>query len=109
MNIIRKIQKRLFPKTLKYVYRKDVLEYALKHNHNKGVCRALWDSLSHYNLGSYINGYLPLANFNNAKKFNARLRYDGYWWSLGDWKNRTKYLKWLIEQYKNDKTNLKEL
>ena len=109
MNIIKEIQKRLFPKTLKCVYRKDILEYALKHNHNQGVCRALWNSLHHYGLYINTNRYLPLANFSNAKIFNARSRNDGYWWPLGDWTNRTKYLKWLLEQYKDDKTNLKEL
>lgn len=109
MNIIREIQKHLFPKTLKCVYRKDILEYALKHNHNKGVCRAIWDSLYHYGLNRFINRYLPLANAHNAKKFNAEFRYDGYWWPLGDWTDRIKYLKWLLEQYKDDKTNLKEL
>lgn len=109
MNIVKEIQKRWFPKTLKCVYRKDILEYALKHNHNAGVCNAIWSSLSHYGLGRRINWYLPLANLYNAKRFNAEASYDGYWWPLGDWKNRTKYLEWLLEEYKNDKTNLKEL
>jgi len=112
MNIIREIQKRWFPKTLKCVYRKDILEYALKYNHNLGVCYALWRSLEHYdiyeNIGM-IGMYLPLANLHNAKNFKAESIQDGYWWPLGDWSNRTKYLKWLLEQYKDDKTNLKEL
>ena len=109
MNIIREIQKRLFPKTLKCVYRKDILEYALKHNHNKGVCLALYRSLLHYGFSTSICKYLSLATLNNAKKFKAEIRCDGYWWPLGDWTNRIKYLKWLLEQYKDDKTNLKEL
>lgn len=109
MNIIKQIQKYLFPKTLKCVYRKDILEYALKHKHNtKGVCFALWDSLSHYGIVNNINLYLPLANLNNAKRFGAKLRNDGYWWPKGEWNTgRFDFLKWLLEQYKNDKTNLK--
>lgn len=109
MNIIREIQKRRFPKTLKRVYRKDILEYALKYHHTSGVCNAIWSSLLHYNLSMNINKYLPLANLHSAINFKARLRYDGYWWPLGDWTNRIEYLKWLLEQYKDDKTNLKEL
>lgn len=110
MNIIREIQKRWFPKTLKCVYRKDILKYALKHNHNFGVCYALLRSLEHYDIYEYIGmTYLPLANLHNAENFKAKLRRDDYWWPLGDWSNRKKYLKWLLKQYKDDKTNLKEL
>ncbi len=110
MNIIKEIQKRLFPKTLKCVYRKDILEYALKHNHNQGICIALWGSLYHYGLHISRNRYLPLANFSNAKRFNARSRNDGYWWPRGKWDTgRLDFLKWLLEQYKYDETNLKEL
>ena len=109
MNIIREIQKRWFPKTLKCVYRKDILKYALKHNHKLGVCLALWRGLLHYGLDISISKYVPLANLDNAKNFEAKIRLDRYWWPLGDWTNRIKYLKWLLEQYKDDKTNLKEL
>lgn len=108
MNIIREIQKCLFPKTLKCVYRKDILKYALKH-HKAGVCATLWNSLWHYNIPANMHVYLPLANLDNAKNFKAESRQDGYWWPLNDWTNRIKYLKWLLEQYKDDKTNLKEL
>lgn len=109
MNIIRKIQKHLFPKTLKCVYRKDILEYALHHNHDTGVCNAIWCSLSHYGLVRNIEKYLPLENMDNAKKFKAKYRCDRYWWPLNDWTDRIKYIKWLLEQYKDDITNLKEL
>ena len=109
MNIIREIQKRWFSKTLKCVYRRDILEYALKHNHEEGVCNALWKSIFYYDLNLTIGKYLPLENLNNAKRFGAELRDNGCWWPLGDWTNRIKYLKWLLEQYKDDKTNLKEL
>lgn len=110
MNIIRKIQKRWFPKTLKCVYRKDILEYALKHNHNKGVCHALLSSLERYGLRPNIQRYLSLVNFSNAMKFKAEYRGDGYWWPHGEWNTgRLDFLKWLLEKYKNDKTNLKKL
>lgn len=109
MNIIREIQKCWFPKTLKCVYRKDIIEYALKHNHSAGVCRALWESLRHYDINININKYLPLATFDNAKRFRAIQLSSGYWWLFNDWTNRIKYLKWLLEQYKDDKTNLKKL
>lgn len=109
MNIIREIQKKLFPKTLKCVYRRDILKYALKHNHDQGVCCAIWRSLEHYNLALSIDWYLPLANFDNAKRFKANRNYGAYWWPLSDWTNRIEYLQWLFNQYKDDKTNLKKL
>lgn len=111
MNIIKQIQKYLFPKTLKCVYRKDILEYALKYNNKaKGVCFALWDSLSHYGMVHNITLYLPLANLNYARRFGANVTYDGYWWPKGEWNTgRLDFLKWLLEQYKDDKTNLKKL
>lgn len=123
MNIIREIQKRLFPKTLRCVYRKDILEYALKHhkywsgeNHG-GLCVTLINAFDHYNIGVIsINYYLPLFNNGNANiLFNAKtndFRYDCeyYWWPKGEWNTgRLDFLKWLFEQYKDNKTNLKEL
>lgn len=123
INIIREIQKRLFPKTLKCVYRKDILEYALKHhrynngeNHG-GLCVSINKALEHY--GIYTKPMLneniiPLFTNNNASSlFNATSYCDSYqiyWWPKGRWNTgRLDFLKWLIEQYKDDKTNLKEL
>lgn len=93
MNIIREIQKRLFPKKLKCVYRKDILEYALKYNHKSGVCNSIWCSLLHYGLDTNINRYLRLSNLHNAKRFGAESTDNGYWWPINDWTNRIKYLK----------------
>lgn len=133
MNIIREIQKHLFPKTLKCVYKKDILEYALKHhkytfgeNYN-GLCITLIKSFNHYNINIStlrIIYYLPLFNINRAILFNinraisfnveqyyfGKINYTYYWWPKGEWDTgRLDFLKWLLEQYKDDKTNLKEL
>lgn len=118
MNIIREIQKRLFPKTLKRVYRKDILEYALKHHNypscenDSGLCISIHKALRYYGIDispMAIEIIIPLFTVNNAiSLFNAKPNY--YWWPRGKWDTgRLDFLKWLLEQYKNDKTNLKEL
>ena len=122
MNIIREIQKRLFPKTLKCVYKKDVLEYALKyHTYNSvnytGLCITIHNALCYYgiNIGLMpIRIIIPLFNNNNASTlFNAdssKNSLEVYWWPKREWNTgRLDFLKWLLEQYKNDKTNLREL
>lgn len=118
MNPIKEIQKRWFPKTLKCVYRKDILEYALKHhmytylseNHG-GLCISISEALTHYGIDASItvDTVIPLFTRNNAiNLFNAKPNF--YWWPRGEWNTgRLDFLKWLIEQYKDDKTNLKEL
>lgn len=122
MNIIREIQKRWFPKTLKYVYRKDILEYALKHhkyiygkNHG-GLCISIIYALQHYGINAYpmkLKTFIPLFTNNNAILFKATNHNDAsmvYWWQEGVWDTgRLDFLKWLLEQYKDDKTNLKKL
>lgn len=124
MNIFREIEKRLFPETLECVYRKDILEYALKHHkypnsdNYGGLCKALINALNHYGIstrGVNIDYYLPLfRNHIAGTQFNAKINYLGdtgeFWWPKGNWNmGRLDFLKWLLEQYKDDKTNLKEL
>lgn len=122
MNIIREIQKRWFPKKLKCVYRKDVLEYVLKHhkyiygkNHG-GLCISIYNALQHYGINGYLRKlktFIPLFINKNAVLFRATYHNDinmVYWWEEGVWDTgRLDFLKWLIKQYKDDKTNLKEL
>lgn len=105
--MIEEIQKLLFPRTLKCVYKKDVLEYALKHNHRYGLCYSLGKAMTHYHIKCfYVEDYFPLFNFNNALQFSAKA--DQYWWPRGKWNTgRKDFLKWLIEKYKDDKTNLR--
>lgn len=118
MNIIREIQKRLFPKTLRCVYRKDILEYTLKHynypscENHAGLCISIHKALCYYGIdisSMAIKIIIPLFTINNAiSLFNAKPNY--YWWPKGEWNTgRLDFLKWLLEQYKDDKTNLKEL
>lgn len=123
MNIIREIQKRWFPKTLKCVYKKDILEYALKHHrylrikeNYGGLCITIRYALEHYGIcvPCMIKTMFPLFTNDNASSlFNATYcenLYSCYWWSEGIWDTgRLDFLKWLLEQYKDDKTNLKEL
>lgn len=120
MNIVREIQKLLFPKTLKCVYKKDILEYALKHHtHNSinygGLCITIDRALRHYGLNLCFTPTIiifPLFNHNNARKFNSNTDENSilaYWWPKGIWDTgRLDFLKWLLEQYKDDKTNLKK-
>lgn len=124
MNIIREIQKRWFPKTLKCIYRKDILEYVLKHHkyifggNHSGLCISILNALNHYNITTSfkkLEVIFPLFDYSYANTLFGAISHHGdpfmtYWWPKGEWNSgRLDFLKWLIEQYKDDKTNLKEL
>lgn len=122
--------KRLF---FRPIYRVDVIDWAIKHHKKyEGVCMALYDGLKHAGIKKRpipfpegntswmvltINDVFeifPAHNYANAHHlFNARnLRFENYslWWSSRDWDGgRLDYLKWLREQYKDDKTPIKSI
>lgn len=100
-----------------HVYRIDVLKKAkkyLKTDKYNGICPAIYSSLAHYNIrvDHIVEYYIPKFNINNAKKFGASAKYEPWWWKpyrFNIFSGRRRYLNWLIRQYKNDKTNLREL
>ena len=55
-----------------------------------------------------LSRYFPLFTRQNAIAFGASGA--GYWWPIGDWSSgREEFLNWLIEQYKDDQTDLKTI
>lgn len=94
------------------VYRRDVLRY-LKHHCEDyaGICQGIEDVCKNvFRIANYVNtsALFPEHCFSNAKPFTDKNSYpSGYWWPADNWSTgRMEYLDWLIEQYKDDKTNL---
>lgn len=93
------------------VSRKTILNRAAKLYKGKtdGLCDALERSLIDY--GIYISATNAFSEFftqENAKGFGGIN--PGWWWPRKDWTSgRSEFLDWLIEQYKDDKTNLRKV
>lgn len=90
------------------VTRKEVLKRAKRYK-GPGLCYTIGKAFEDYNIIVFnISLVLPLFNKNNTKQFGGSL--GGYWWDWGVWNTgRMAFLNWLIEQYKDDKTNLRKL
>jgi hypothetical protein len=77
-----------------------------------GLCKVLRYSIAffgHYIPTIVMHRYLPLFTFENAKKFGANGDKRWYWWKPYEWDTgRLDFLNWLIEQYRDDDTNLFE-
>ena len=91
----------------------DILRYALYvylNGEHIGLCHAIRYAMKHYNykydviVGSFskISEIFPLFEKNVAiRLFNGK---DwAYWWPLEDYKNRYRYMRWLIKEYDNIK------
>lgn len=109
---IYKILKFFFTKK-KGVTRVEVLKKAKDFKSNEaGLCHSISSALSFYGLScmgsAEIKLLFPLFRRNNAFRFGGR---DWpYWWPRGKWDTgREDFLNWLIEKYKYDTTDLKEL
>lgn len=94
------------------IYRKDILKYASKHYCiDDGMCAALRHALGTYEI--YVSSREIFSKYFNLTtaitKFFAT-GYGGYWWSNDKygWYYRKLYFKWLIEQYKDDKEDLRK-
>lgn len=103
----------------KEVYRIDILKrakYLLKRHKVEGICSAITCACRDYNIHIpyFINTIFKLLNYNIAKNnFNATgIDKQFYWWKPGRFhifSDRRKYVNWLIEQYKNDKKDLRKI
>lgn len=87
-----------------------------------GLCEAIEDSiidLIHmYNRPQH---FIPLLNPKVAEEFQKNhnvdtgdscYKFDSYWWEPCVWElngGRLGFLNWMIEKYKDDKTNLRKL
>lgn len=101
------------------IYKKDVLKYASKHYFIQcGMCAAIKHALSIYKIhtvgsgifSEYFNLEIAINKFRATRPALGHNYYDYYWWSndkLG-WYYRKLYFKWLIEQYKDDKEDLRK-
>ena len=93
------------------VTRVEVLEYAkeLQSTHQyPGLCALLDDALLAYNIYTFNSTIFPKFKEDYAIPFGAS--YHGYWWECGRWDTgRLDFLNWLIQQYKNDRTNIRKL
>ena len=92
------------------VTRKEVLERAKKIK-NSGLCYSVINALYNYGLHSPhpLKNYFPKFMRENALQFGADKRGD-WWWEPEIWNTgRMNFLDWLIEEYKDDKTDLRKL
>ena len=79
-----------------------------------GICNIITDTLLFdfgLSIECFLKDYFPKFTYENALKFGAIPEHEHmYWWKYKDWKgDRMKFLNWLIQEYKDDKTDLREL
>lgn len=107
------------------IYRKDALIWAKHYYANgdcAGLCYAIEDSISDLiHVHNKPQHFIPLLNPNVARSFQNKhgvdtstTRYNSgcFWWRPRVWElndGRLGFLNWLIEQYKDDKTDLRKL
>lgn len=118
------MKKRLFSLYIEYkiifnrpIYRVDILRYVKYIEQRSGLCHSISSALSHCNVykttetdvGAVVSRFFSLMFRKNAEHFNASYN-AGFWWPVGDWTGgRMDFLNWLIDQYKDDKTDLRKL
>lgn len=52
---------------------------------------------------------LPKLTYANAQRFNGNFFVNDYWFPLGEWKKRKEFIRWLMDEYKDDKTDLRTI
>ena len=96
----------------KSVYRVDILKYAKYDSpHTFGLCFAIKNAYVKVMNDMWYPKLIKLFPLfgTNVEAFGGDKVYC-YWWPIGEWHTgREAYLDWLIEQYKDDKTDLKTL
>lgn len=92
------------------VTRKEVLKRAKKLK-RAGLCFSIDRALIDYEIYSnhLLITYFPKFKREEALKFGAN-KSDAWWWEHDVWDTgRMDFLNWLIDQYKDDKTDLRKL
>ena len=93
------------------VTRKEVLKRAKKFK-GRSLCFSISHTLNEYDiLHSFNHLYALFPKFikRNALPFGAN-RFSEWWWDEFVWETgRMDFLDWLIEEYKDDKTDLRKL
>lgn len=110
-DIIRNLFRKYSTSAVPPVTRLMVLQKA-KELKRAGLCYSIRDALIYYSLIPHaIDPTISFPLFTNtqALSFGAR-PHDGYWWEPNVWNTgREAFLDWLIEQYKDDKTDLRTI
>lgn len=78
-----------------------------------GLCYSIQEAMAYYGLPivsiSELTSYFPLFTRSRAFSFGAR-SCRAFWWRYGVWDTgRMDFLNWLIEQYRDDKTDLRTI
>ena len=91
------------------VTRADLLRRAKKKVKTRfGLYTIIQDTINEYGLHVSAKKCFPKFTVENAEKFGAEKTFS--WWDEEYWNTgRKEFLDWLIEQYKNDKENLRDL
>lgn len=92
------------------VTRKEVLKRAKKIKRS-GICYSVISALRDYGVpcNHWLDEYFPKFTKENALQFGAD-KDDNWWWTPNVWDTgRMDFLNWLIEEYKDDKTDLRKL
>ena len=95
------------------VTRKEVLKRAKKLK-RAGLCFSIEEALRNYGVYTGIFRpclvkYFPKFSKEEALNFGAE-KEDSWWWECSVWNTgRMDFLNWLIDQYKDDKTNLRKI
>ena len=94
------------------VTRKEVLKRAKKLK-RVGLCSSIAEALRNYGVYSNVphlfTEYFPKFREEEALNFGAEWKL-GWWWEPDVWNTgRMDFLDWLIEEYKDDKTDLRKL
>jgi hypothetical protein len=90
------------------VTRVDLLRRARKKVKARlGLYTIIQGTINEYGLQVSAKKCFPKLTIENAKEFGADKTFT--WWTEEDWNTgRKEFLDWLIEQYKNDKENLRD-
>lgn len=92
------------------VTREEVLKRAKKIKIS-GICYSLITALKDYGIpyNRLLREYFPKFTRENALQFGADNE-NVWWWIPYVWSTgRMNFINWLIEEYKDDKTNLRKL
>lgn len=110
-NFIKNLFRKVFTPAVPTVTRLMVLQKA-KEFKRAGLCYSIRDAMMYYDLIPHAldpTFCFPLFTRRQALSFGAK-EWGCYWWKPCVWDTgREAFLDWLIEQYKDDKTDLRTL
>lgn len=103
---------KLFKNSENYSVTREIVLIRAGKYRMSGLCWALCVALKDYGMYceySHLSKYFPLFTRDNAFAFGAA-EDCMYWWPANNWSTgREDFLNWLIEQYKDDQTDLRTI